>query len=159
MDFRTGALVLNYILQPFCVAFNYFCNLPTARVACIKSDTRLLIWFAGEDEHGWGLSHKGLLWHAGKWSPYTKPFRENEPTTVGILFDGIAGTLSFFKDGCYLGVAFHGLEKVNEPLYPIVCSTAAKTEMTLSVMRRDFVSLQVSRIQIWFIFFLNPSDH
>jgi SPRY domain-containing SOCS box protein 3 len=64
---------------------------------------------------------------------------------VGILFDGIAGTLSFFKDGCYLGVAFHGLEKVNEHLYPIVCSTAAKTEMTLSVMKRDFVSLQVRR--------------
>ncbi|CAB3371581.1 SPRY domain-containing SOCS box protein 3-like [Cloeon dipterum] len=96
----------------------------------------------GEDENGWGLSHKGLLWHQGKWSPYTKPFRENEPTTVGVLFDGIAGTLSYYKDCRYLGVAFQGLDKVNEPLYPIVCSTAAKTEMTLSVMRRDFVSLQ-----------------
>ena len=27
-------------------------------------------------------------------------------------------------------------------LYPFVCSTAAKTEMTLTVQRRDFVNLQ-----------------
>lgn len=29
-----------------------------------------------------------------------------------------------------------------EPLYPIVCSTAAKTEMTLKCARREFVNLQ-----------------
>ncbi|KAF4520697.1 hypothetical protein B566_EDAN006372 [Ephemera danica] len=96
----------------------------------------------GEDKNGWGLSHKGLLWHAGKWSPYTKPFRENEATTVGVLFDGVAGTITFFKDGKSLGVAFQGLDKVQEPLYPVLCSTAAKTEMTLTTMKRDFVSLQ-----------------
>lgn len=96
----------------------------------------------GEDDHGWGLSHKGILWHGGQWSPYTKPFAENEATTIGILFDGIAGTISYYKDGKSLGVAFSGLNEVNEPLYPIVCSTAAKTEMTLVTMRRDFVNLQ-----------------
>lgn len=32
--------------------------------------------------------------------------------------------------------------KIKEPLYPIVCSTAAKTEMTLTETRRDFVNLQ-----------------
>lgn len=96
----------------------------------------------GEDEHGWGLSHKGLLWHGGRWYHYTKPFRENEATTIGILFDGIAGTLTYYKDGKNLGVAFKGLNEVREPLYPIICSTAAKTEMTLASMRRDFVNLQ-----------------
>lgn len=96
----------------------------------------------GEDEHGWGLSHKGLLWHAGRWHHYTRPFRENQRTTVGILFDGIAGTLTFYKDGKCLGVAFRGLQEIREPLYPIVCSTAAKTEMTLTSMRRTFVNLQ-----------------
>ncbi|KAK7792549.1 hypothetical protein R5R35_008652 [Gryllus longicercus] len=96
----------------------------------------------GEDEHSWGLSHKGLLWHAGRWTHYTKPFRENEATTVGVLFDGVAGTLSFYKDGASLGVAFRGLHLVREPLYPIVCSTAARTEMTLTLMKRDFVNLQ-----------------
>jgi SPRY domain-containing SOCS box protein 3 len=41
-----------------------------------------------------------------------------------------------------LGVAFTGLNEVAEPLYPIVCSTAAKTEMALGVLKRDFVNLQ-----------------
>lgn len=31
---------------------------------------------------------------------------------------------------------------MREPLYPIVCSTAAKTEMLLCNTRRDFVNLQ-----------------
>lgn len=96
----------------------------------------------GEDDSGWGLSHKGQLWHGGRWYHYTKPFRENEPTTIGILFDGIAGTLTYYKDGKCLGVAFRGLNEVTEPIYPIICSTAAKTEMTLYSMKRDFVNLQ-----------------
>ncbi|XP_063701997.1 SPRY domain-containing SOCS box protein 3 [Culicoides brevitarsis] len=96
----------------------------------------------GEDKHGWGLSHKGLLWHNGEVRTYTKRFKENEATTVGILFDGIAGTMTYYKDGQCLGVAFRGLNEVRDSLYPIVCSTAAKTEMTLSETRRDFVNLQ-----------------
>lgn len=96
----------------------------------------------GEDDNGWGLSHKGLLWHGGRWYHYTKPFRENEATTIGILFDGIAGTLTYYKDGQCLGVAFKGLNEVKDPLFPVICSTAAKTEITLGSMRRDFVNLQ-----------------
>lgn len=96
----------------------------------------------GEDKHGWGLSHKGLLWHNGQVRTYTKRFKENEATTVGILFDGIAGTMTYYKDGQCLGVAFRGLNEVRDSLYPVVCSTAAKTEMTLCETRRDFVNLQ-----------------
>ncbi|KAF5294171.1 hypothetical protein FQR65_LT10882 [Abscondita terminalis] len=81
----------------------------------------------GEDYNGWGLSHKGLLWHGGTWYHYTKPFRENEATTI---------------DGKCLGVAFRGLHEIKENLFPMICSTAAKTEMTLSGMKRDFVNLQ-----------------
>lgn len=51
----------------------------------------------GEDSNGWGLSHKGLLWHDGRWSYYTQPFRENQATTVGLLYDGVAGTLTYYK--------------------------------------------------------------
>uniref|UniRef100_A0A182QAM5 SPRY domain-containing SOCS box protein 3 n=1 Tax=Anopheles farauti TaxID=69004 RepID=A0A182QAM5_9DIPT len=96
----------------------------------------------GEDRNGWGLSHKGLLWHGGVARNYTKRFKENQPTKIGLLFDGIAGTLTYYKDDVCLGVAFRGLNEVREPLYPVVCSTAAKTEMLLSEMRRDFVNLQ-----------------
>ncbi|XP_055386488.1 SPRY domain-containing SOCS box protein 3 [Condylostylus longicornis] len=96
----------------------------------------------GEDANGWGLSHKGVLWNNGIALMYTKPFRENCPTVIGLLFDGINGTLTYYKDGECLGVAFRGLDKVKHPLYPIVSSTAAKTEMTLINTRRDFVNLQ-----------------
>lgn len=96
----------------------------------------------GEDERSWGLSHKGMLWHAHNARPYTKPFRENVETTIGVYFDGLEGTLTYFKDGLNLGVAFSGLNDVSEPLYPMVCSTAAKTEMALGVTKREFHSLQ-----------------
>ncbi|XP_055592353.1 SPRY domain-containing SOCS box protein 3-like [Uranotaenia lowii] len=96
----------------------------------------------GEDKNGWGLSHKGLLWHGGIARNYTKRFRENQATKIGILFDGIAGTLTYYKDDVCLGIAFRGLNEIREPLYPIVCSTAAKTEMVLTESRRDFVNLQ-----------------
>lgn len=74
----------------------------------VNSFTNLL----GEDENGWGLSHKGLIWHGGVAKHFTKRFKENEATTVGILFDGIAGTLTYYKDGVCLGVAFRGLNEV-----------------------------------------------
>lgn len=96
----------------------------------------------GEDTHSWGMSHKGLIWHGGLWARYTAPFRENQDATVGVLFDGIEGTLTFYKDGKCLGVAFKGLQQVRDPLYPMVSSTACKTEMELGYMQRDFVNLQ-----------------
>jgi SPRY domain-containing SOCS box protein 3 len=66
----------------------------------------------GEDNNGWGLSHKGLLWHGGVARNYTKRFKENQATKIGILFDGIAGTLTYYKDELCLGVAFRGLNEV-----------------------------------------------
>lgn len=41
-----------------------------------------------------------------------------------------------------MGIAFRGLNKIGKPLYPIVTSTAAKTEMVVAETRRDFVNLQ-----------------
>lgn len=96
----------------------------------------------GENNQSWGLSHKGFLWHDGQYRQYTKSFKENISTTIGILFDGIAGTLTYYKDGHNLGVAFHGLDSIKKPLYPIICSTAAKTEMALGVTKREFSSIQ-----------------
>lgn len=66
----------------------------------------------GEDSNGWGLSHKGLLWHDGIGLHYTKKFKENEATRIGLLFDGINGTLTYYKDDQCLGVAFRGLNEV-----------------------------------------------
>lgn len=67
---------------------------------------------SGEDKNGWGLSHKGLLWHDGVGVRYTKRFKENKETKIGLLFDGINGTLTYYKDNRCLGVAFRGLNEV-----------------------------------------------
>lgn len=96
----------------------------------------------GEDKNSWGLSHKGLLWHDGKNQKFCRPFRENFPTTVGLLFDGVYGTLTYFKDGVCLGVGFRDLQKIKEPLYPIISSTSARTVMTLQSTEHEFVNLQ-----------------
>lgn len=96
----------------------------------------------GEDDQSWGLSHKGYIWNKGTNRQYTQPFRENVATTIGIYFDGHSGTLTYFKDYVSLGVAFTGLNEISEPLYPMICSTAAKTEMSLGVMKREFLSMQ-----------------
>lgn len=96
----------------------------------------------GEDANGWGLSHKGLLWHGGTGLHFTKRFVENQATKIGLLFDGVNGTLTYYKDGKCLGVAFRGLNEIKEPLYPIITSTAAKTEMVVAEARREFVNLQ-----------------
>lgn len=104
----------------------------------VNSFTNLL----GEDNNGWGLSHKGLIWHKGVAKQFCNRFKENEATKIGILFDGIAGTLTYFKDDECLGIAFRELNEIREPLFPIVCSTAAKTEMVLCNTKRDFANLQ-----------------
>jgi len=96
----------------------------------------------GGDCQSMGLSHKGVAWYNNSWKQFTKPFRENENTCVGILFNWFNGTLTYYKDGECLGVAFDGLNKIKEPLYPIISSTAAKTEMTLTNCRRCYTSLQ-----------------
>lgn len=95
----------------------------------------------GSDAQSFGLSHKGYVYHNGQQRQYCPPFAENQPVTVGVLFNGYAGTLSFYKDGVYLGVAFHNV-KVDRELYPMISSTAAKTAMRLQNMRRAYQSLK-----------------
>jgi SPRY domain-containing SOCS box protein 3 len=96
----------------------------------------------GEDSNSWGLSHKGFLWHAGKKREYCKPFLENEPCTVGVLVNWPEGTLTYYKDGQNLGVAFTDLDQVEEDVYPIISSTAAKTEMALLHSKTRYTDLQ-----------------
>ena len=112
--------------------------------ARLHSDS--FVHLIGEDDEGWGLSHKGDLYHQGVSQPYTLAFpnthKQEVTTNIGVYFDGISGTLTYFKDSVNLGVAFTGLDKVTEPLYPMISSTAAKTFMTVASMKREFDSLQ-----------------
>ena len=96
----------------------------------------------GQDDHSWVLSHKGLLWNGGRHKTYIKPFKSSIPTKIGLYFDRITGTLSYWKDGVSLGVAFTNLQHIKEPLFPIVSSSSRNTIMSLGVLKRDFHSLQ-----------------
>ena len=64
------------------------------------------------------------------------------PTTIGILFDGTIGTLTYYKDGINLGIAFSNLGKITDQLYPIISSSTWRTQMTLGCTRWEFSSLQ-----------------
>ena len=58
---------------------------------------RFLCNLLGQDEHSWGVSHKGLAWHGGESHKVCAAFPENKDTCLGLLFDGPAGTLSLYK--------------------------------------------------------------
>lgn len=71
----------------------------------------------GMDAEGWGLSYKGILWHNGKSKKYTEPFYEIN-TVIGVLLDCSAGTLTFYRNGENLGLAFSDLNHVRSYVQP-----------------------------------------
>lgn len=96
----------------------------------------------GLDENGWSLSHKGLIWHDGKSSQFTRLFPINQTVTVGLLFNTMRGELSFFLNGNNLGVAFSNLNTISDELYPVIGSTAKRTRMRLSASYYGYVTLR-----------------
>lgn len=96
----------------------------------------------GEDGESWGLCHKGYIHHNGEKQRYCTAFTENMPTVIGVLFNGHEGTVTFYKDGISLGVAFSEVNLCKKWIYPMVSSTAAKTVMRVQNMRRGFEGLQ-----------------
>lgn len=96
----------------------------------------------GLDEHGWSLSHKGLIWHDGKYANFTQTFPANQTITIGLLFDTMRGELSYFMNGQNLGVAFSGLNNFDEELYPVIGSTAKCTRMRLIGSYCGYMSLK-----------------
>ncbi|XP_067849622.1 SPRY domain-containing SOCS box protein 3 isoform X3 [Heptranchias perlo] len=95
----------------------------------------------GMDSESWGLSYKGTIWHGGQSRQYTEPFYE-KATIIAVDLNLYDGTIAFYKNGHNLGVAFTGLNKVGVPLYPIVSSTTAETELQLGMRSCRFMSLQ-----------------
>jgi SPRY domain-containing SOCS box protein 3 len=85
----------------------------------------------GIDQHGWGLSHQGLLWHNGIARPYlSQPMETLRPILIGLEFDADARTLSYTINNQFMGIAFHSIP-TNLPIYPAVSSTSAQSTMIL----------------------------
>lgn len=95
----------------------------------------------GLDQESWGLSYKGTIWHDGKCQEYCEPFFD-KTTVIGCQLNLYEGTLTYYINGVSQGVAFHGLDKVNVPLYPVVSSTATETELGLGARTCRYLSLQ-----------------
>ena len=89
--------VLILVGSPHCFDFSVFLN-----------GMSHLIFLAGLDDHSWGLSYKGTIWEKGKYKKYCEPFYDKD-TKIGILLNLYQGTLTFFKNGINLGVAFNGM--------------------------------------------------
>jgi len=94
----------------------------------------------GHDSHSWGFSYQGFVQHAGKKVAYGN--RWGKGNTVGVHFDSWRGTVEFYLDKSPLGVAFTGLQ--GKEVFPIVSSTAAKSEIKLVTAQSFSNNLQFS---------------
>ncbi|OCT61659.1 SPRY domain-containing SOCS box protein 3 [Xenopus laevis] len=79
----------------------------------------------GKDAESWGLSYTGLLQHKGDKSNFSSRFGQG--SIIGVHLDTWHGVLTFYKNRKCIGVAARQLR--NKKLFPMVCSTAAKSSM------------------------------
>ncbi|XP_037134428.1 SPRY domain-containing SOCS box protein 3 [Syngnathus acus] len=79
----------------------------------------------GHDEDSWGLSYTGLLQHKGEKVDFSSQFGQG--SIIGLHLDTWHGTLTIYKNRRCVGVAATKLQ--NKKLYPMLCSTAAKSSM------------------------------
>jgi len=94
----------------------------------------------GIDQQSWGLSHNGLLWHDNKSSKYCEPFSQG-PVTIGCLFNGFNGQLSYFRNGKCMGVAFDNVGRL-EPVFAMISSSCAQSVFRLESACETFPSLK-----------------
>ncbi|XP_028842659.1 SPRY domain-containing SOCS box protein 3a [Denticeps clupeoides] len=81
----------------------------------------------GKDDESWGLSYTGLLHHKGDKVSFSSRFGQG--SIIGVHLDTWHGTLTFFKNRKCIGVAVTELQ--NKSVFPMACSTAAKSSMKL----------------------------
>ncbi|KAK7861947.1 hypothetical protein R5R35_006317 [Gryllus longicercus] len=94
----------------------------------------------GSDEESWGYSYSGKLVHNGILRSYGSRFCQGH--TVGVHLDMWRGILTFYLNRQPLGVAFMSLKA--HILYPMVCSTAARSAMRIVCSYSCASSLQLS---------------
>ena len=125
--------MLSYLQVVFTKRF--YCN-----KCALQGENKYCI-LAGGDEHGWALNYKGTTWHDGHYTEYCSPFYDAN-TVIGVHLDLNKGTLSFYKNGADLGVAFYGLNHVKSALYPVVSSSLPGAEFGLGKRLSCYPSLQ-----------------
>uniref|UniRef100_A0A2S2R044 SPRY domain-containing SOCS box protein 3 n=1 Tax=Sipha flava TaxID=143950 RepID=A0A2S2R044_9HEMI len=112
----------------------------------LKSSEDKYCSLIGSDKKSWGYSYMGVKHHNGERSAYGLRF-DKKKTLIGVRLDMWRGTLEFFHNRNPLGVAFGKLNK-EHLLYPMVCSTACRTQFTVKYCRSLPVNLQVLCLQV-----------
>ncbi|XP_050436212.1 SPRY domain-containing SOCS box protein 3-like [Adelges cooleyi] len=112
----------------------------------LKSSEDKYCSLIGSDNKSWGYSYTGVKHHDGESKAYGIRF-DKAKTLIGVRLDMWRGTLEFFHNRNSLGVAFGKLNKQNL-LYPMVCSTACKTQFTVKYCRSLPVNLQLLCLQV-----------
>jgi len=87
--------------------------------------------FLGHDSASWGYSYHGYTQHAGTKVRFGSKWGRGD--VVGVHLDTWRGHVYFYHNGKLQGLAFTGLQGLD--LIPIVCSTAAKSEIKLVTAR------------------------
>lgn len=86
--------------------------------------------FLGKDDQSWGFSYRGLVQHNQRVKYYGQKYSKG--VIVGVHLDLDRGTIEFFLNRRPQGKAYLNIpldRKVK--LYPMVCSTSAKTSIKL----------------------------
>jgi hypothetical protein len=101
----------------------------------------------GVDSTSWGLSIKGHTLHNGQSSTFCEALPECETNTIACLFDGYRGSLAFYVNGKFRGVAFRDmpLNKRNQAefdLFPMISSTVANSVFSVEFAYESFPTLQ-----------------
>lgn len=102
----------------------------------------LLYHLLGQDEHSWVMDEWG--YHDGRvrniYIIHISVKDRDHSTRLGLYFDGIAGTLSYYDPTTTIPPALECLED----LFPIVSTTSENHPITmmLGIQRRECVSLQ-----------------
>ena len=99
----------------------------------------------GIDRHSWALDQMGNLQHNGVVKSYSRPWEERYGrtcVTIGTLFNGCKGTLTYYINGVCLGQAFEGLTKELGDIFPAVSTTRTNHRISLHNLRRNYVNLQ-----------------
>ena len=101
----------------------------------------------GIDEKSYGLSQHGFTWHGNTSKKFCDAFDKNESITIGCLFDGFKGKLTFYKDGKCLGVGFDSIPLISTrdgytSFHPMIASTVAQSVFKLEFACENFPTLK-----------------
>ncbi|KAI9770170.1 MAG: hypothetical protein M1839_003272 [Geoglossum umbratile] len=68
----------------------------------------VLGWFPGQLDQSWGYISGGFIWNAGSGPQFRGTYGPGDK--VGCLYNSTESTVSFTKNGEYLGIAFRGVK-------------------------------------------------